>query len=509
MRVDSLLPLTPLQSLLGFDYLPHRYHATVEVLFAFACFAAAIAIRRRRLMVTPPTFILLGMGTLVDVIDVSVISNVKLAGILAAAAVLSFFWGVVHFFMHSIAYRTQRTRREASNILRDLIALVLYAAVIVGVLAGDFNVNVYSLVVASVGVLGLVIGFAVQQTLGDVFSGLALQLQRPFNYNDWVRSGQFLGRAQGVGVRSTTIITRANERLEIPNSALAKEVLTNYGAPPIADEISIGISYNEPPNRVRQIILKVMADVQHVLLDPSPEVLAWEYGDSAIKYRIKFWIPDYSLQEEIRNSLVTSLWYALRRHSMEIPFPTQTIDVRPPKASHRSQEEFEKEIIHELRQIDFLHKMPESEVRLLVPHVQVHEFGAGETLVSQGDTGDTMYIIRRGKVEVLARTEKGTLRHIAVLGRPQIIGEAGMMTGDPRNATIKAQTDVEVLELNRESFAELFKKHPEAVEQISEVIANRASERVSRLQEPGHDGVVARRNWVARVRQIFALDREP
>ena len=140
----------------------------------------------------------------------------------------------------------------------------LYAAVLVGVLAADFQVNVYSLV-ASVGVLGVVIGFAVQQTLGDIFSGLALQLQRPFDHGDWVRSGQFLGRVQSVGVRSTTIITRGNERLEIPNSAIAKEVLTNYGAPPVCDEISIGISYNEPPNRVREVILKVMGDVQHVL----------------------------------------------------------------------------------------------------------------------------------------------------------------------------------------------------------------------------------------------------
>jgi small-conductance mechanosensitive channel/CRP-like cAMP-binding protein len=507
MQYEQLLPLTPLQSLLGFDYLPHRSHAAVELLFAFACFGGAIILRRRRQMISSPTFTLLGLGALLDVINVSAIANPKVAGIFGAGAVLAFFWGVVHFFMHSFAYRTQRTRRESSNILSDLIGLGLYATVVVGVLAADFQVNVYSLVVASVGVLGLVVGFAVQQTLGDVFSGLALQLQRPFNYNDWVRSGQHLGRAQGVGVRSTTIITRNNERLEIPNSALAKEVLTNYGAPPIADEISIGISYNEPPNRVREVVLKVMADVQHVLLDPSPEVLAWEYGDSAIKYRIKFWIPDYTLQEEIRNSLVTSLWYALRRHAMEIPFPIQTIEVKTPKASHRSQEEFEKEIIHELRQIDFLHKMTEEEIRLLVPHVQVHEFGASESIFTQGETGDTMYVIRRGKVEVLARTENGSLRHITVLQRPQIIGEAGMMTGEPRNATIRAQTDVEVLELNRESFAELFKKHPEAVEQISEVIANRASERAKLLKEPGHDGVTARRNWVERIRHIFAVDR--
>ena len=145
-------------------------------------------------------------------------------------------------------------------------------------------------------------------------------------------------------------------------------------------------------------------------------------------------------------------------------------------------------------------------MRLLVPNVQVHEFGAGETLFSQGDVGDTMYIIRRGRVEVLGRTDNGMKRSIAVLARPQIIGEAGMMTGEPRNATCRAQTDVEVLELNRESFSELFKQHPEAVEQISEVIANRASERKELLRESVGDGVIARRNWwVAKVRQIFDI----
>ncbi len=505
MPFQSLLPLTPLQSLLGFDYLPYRFNGAVELLLAFVCFGAAIALRRRRWILTSPSFLMLGLGALIDLIGVSAVSNPKTAAGFGGAAVLLFFWGVVRILMDAVDYASRRAR-DTSNILRDLISLSLYAAVLVGVLASDFRVNVYSLV-ASVGVLGVVIGFAVQQTLGDIFSGLALQLQRPFDHGDWVRTGQFLGRVQSVGVRSTTMITRNNERLEIPNSAIAKEALTNYGAPPVSDEISLGISYNEPPNRVREVILKVMGDVPHLLLEPSPEVLAWEYGDWAIKYRVKYWIADYGLQEEIRNGLLTSLWYALRRNNMEIPFPTQTLDVRTPKISRRPQLEFENEIIRELRQIDFLRNMSEDEMRLLVPNVQVHEFGAGETLYSQGQVGDTMYIIRRGKVEVLGRSDNGSMRQLAVMGRSQIIGEAGMLTGEPRNATCRAQTDVEVLELNRESFAELFKQHPEAVEQIGEVIASRASERKERLKDTVGDGVTASRNWwVAKVRQIFDID---
>ncbi len=253
MPTDMLLPLTPLQTLLGFEYLPYRFNGAIELGFAFVCFAAAVALRRRGRLITSPSFLMLGLGTLVDLIGSSAIANPKLATGFGGAAVLLFFWGIVRLLMDAVDYASRRAR-DTSNILRDLISLILYAAVLVGVLAADFQVNVYSLV-ASVGVLGVVIGFAVQQTLGDIFSGLALQLQRPFDHGDWVRSGQFLGRVQSVGVRSTTMITRSNERLEIPNSAIAKDALINYGAPPVGDEIAIGLSYNEPPNRVREVVL--------------------------------------------------------------------------------------------------------------------------------------------------------------------------------------------------------------------------------------------------------------
>lgn len=499
------MALTPLQSLLGFGYLRPHLHDAIELIIILVAFPVATALRRRKTVVSSAGFILIGLGAIIDMLSMTIAPTTQVANAFAGTAVILFFWGVVRLLMDAVAFTARRVRRDFSTILRDLVSLSLYAAIVILVLAADFNVNVYSLV-ASVGVLGVVIGFAVQQTLGDIFSGLALQLQRPFDSGDWIRSGQFLGRVQGVGVRSTTVVTRANERLEIPNSAIAKEVLTNYGSPPIADEVFVGISYDEPPNRVRETVLKVMRDVQHVLTDPEPEVLAWEYGDSAIKYRIKYWIGDYTYHEQARSALITSLWYTLRRHRMQIPYPIQTLEVRQPGLSRRSQEEFEHEIIGELRQVDFLHNLTDAELRMLVPNAQVHEFGAGETIVRQGETGDSMYIIRRGVVEVVGRTPEGKLRVFAKLNRPQVIGEAAPMTGDPRNATCRAQTDVEVLELNREAFAELFKAHPEVLEQIGEVIANRAADRKEKLVDEASNGRDARRNrWISKVRRILDL----
>ena len=182
-------------------------------------------------------------------------------------------------------------------------------------------------------------------------------------------------------------MTRDNERLEIPNSVIAKEALINYATGSVCDEISIGISYNEPPNRVREVMLKVMRDVPQVLLEPSPEVLAWEYGDSAIKYRIKYWIARLRLAgAHARTRRVQPLVRAAAPCDGDsVPDPDRRCARRRPRRRREGRRGVRKRDDPELRQIDFLRGLSDEEMRLLVPNVAVHEFGAGEMLFSQGE----------------------------------------------------------------------------------------------------------------------------
>ncbi|MDB5107340.1 MAG: mechanosensitive ion channel/cyclic nucleotide-binding domain protein, partial [Candidatus Binatus sp.] len=236
-----------------------------------------------------------------------------------------------------------------------------------------------------------------------------------------------------------------------------------------------------------------------------PAVLAWEYGDSAIKYRIKYWISDYGEQERIRDRVVSSLWYALRRHAIEIPFPIRTLQMRPERADEKADANFERELMNELRQVDTLRGLGDEELRLLVPTVSERQFGAGEMLVRQGEQGESLYIIRSGTVEVLLRGEDGVNHRVNTLGRSQFFGEAALLLGEPRNATIRAVNDVEVLEMDREGFTRLFKEHPETAAALSEVIAEREAQRRSVLAQSGEtDGIHNRRLWlVSKMREIF------
>ena len=107
---------------------------------------------------------------------------------------------------------------------------------------------------------------------------------------------------------------------------------------------------------------------------------------------------DYAEAERVHDTVSTALWYALRRNSIEIPYPVRTLINGGESRVSSGASEFEHEIVNELRQVDFLRDLRDEELQLLLPGVSLLKFGAGETIVRQGDTGNSLYIIRAGEV---------------------------------------------------------------------------------------------------------------
>ncbi|SRR5271166_4011039 len=472
---------TPLQNLLGLYALPRDVRVLAEGALVVAGSLGAFAVRRGRRAVTSTTFMLLSGGALIDA-GSRFIPNQIVGQKIASFAYLLFLFGTIRLVLEFVDAITRRGKAHFSSITKDLLMLVLWFAVAMAVLYTDFGLNPVSILTTTT-VFAAVLGFALQETLGNVFSGVSLQIGHPFNPGDWIRSGTHVGRVKGIAWRATTIVTRANERLEVPNSVIAKEVLFNYGTGHVVDELTIGISYGVPPNHVREVVLTLLRDVPQVLRDPPPEVLAWNYSDFAIEYRIKYSIADYGMQEHVRDRVASGLWYALRRHSIEIPFPTRTVHVHDARRDEeeRADADFERELMVDLRQVDWLRGLSDDELRLLVPTVEVRQFGAGEMLMRSGEQGDTMFIVRSGTAEVYAHTADGQMRHIRNYARGDFTGEMALMTGAPRTASVRATSDLEVIEMDREGFARLFKEHPDLAASLGEVIAARNQELLEKL----------------------------
>src|SRR5215472_9219637 len=277
---------TPLQHVLGIHLIPIELRVVVQGLILLAALLTAIAIRRRRFALSSTTFVLVAAGLLLDLVAIGMpTTDAAAAHKISAAAVVLFLFGLIRLVLEAIDAFTRRGRSESSTIFKDLVMFSLWGIVVGVVLYTDFGVQPLSILTTTT-VVAAVVGLALQETLSNIFSGLMLQLSKPFLPGDWVKAGEFIGRVKGIGWRSTTVVTRANERLDIPNATIGKEVLVNYAEDEICDEISIGISYNVPPNRVREVIVKVLHDLPHVVPQRTPLVLPWEYGDSAIRYRV-------------------------------------------------------------------------------------------------------------------------------------------------------------------------------------------------------------------------------
>ena len=496
---------TPLQTMLQIDALPRDWRTIVESVLVLFGLLGAFAVRRRRRAVTATTFLLLSGSALIDA-GSRFIPNELVGQKTAVAAFVLFLFGVIRLVLEFVDAMTRRGKAHFSTITKDLLMLTLWFVVVMVVLYTDFGVQPLSILTTTT-VFAAVLGFALQETLGNIFSGLSLSMGRPFEPGDWIRSGAHVGQVKGIAWRATTIVTRANERLEIPNSVIAKDTLYNYATGYVRDDISVGISYGVPPNHVREVVLTLLRDVPQVLRDPPPEVQVGSYGDFAIQYQIKYWIADYGAQEHVRDRVASSLWYALRRHSIEIPFPTRTVHVRDAgrDEDEKADAAFERELMTDLRQVDWLRGLSDEELRLLVPTVSVRQFGAGEMLVRAGEAGESMFIVRSGRAEVFGHTADGQVRHIAEIGRGVVTGEMALMTGEPRNASVRAITDLEVIEMDREGFTRLFKEHPDAAASIGDIIAARNRERLEKLSSGSTmDGKGGPHRWLlAKMRELF------
>jgi len=256
---------------------------------------------------------------------------------------------------------------------------------------------------------------------------------------------------------------------------------------------------------VKEIVLRVLHHNPEIAKSPPPQVWVVDYGDFAVKYRIRFWMTDYSRQDHVRDEIMTSLWYALRRNGIEIPFPIRTLHVKRMPAGAARYDDRQRELVVALRQVDFLTGLDEEELETLVPNLSEAEFGRGETICREGEAGDTFYVVRSGTVEILARGIKGEETHVRDLEAPAFFGEMSLLTGEPRAATVRAKSDARLLVVEREGFESLFKARPSIAEAISHALATRQSELRERRAAVADTAEGRSLTLLAKMRTIFGF----
>lgn len=372
----------------------------------------------------------------------------------------------------------RRFKVQIPNILRDVTVFALFFFGLLLILYYRTTLDITGLFTTSA-VISIVLGLALQDTLGNVFSGLALQTERSFNVGDWVRFNELEGVITDISWRSTKLRTRANELVIIPNSVISKDHVINYSAPTRIHAVMerVGTHYRHPPADVMTAIEEAADNTPGVLRRPRVDVRTLAFGDFAIEYDVKYWIRDYADLEDIKSAFMTRVWYAFSRRGIEIPFPIRNVFMHEvTEDTRRAQEEADEERIYaHLRRIEVFGPLSDEEALDLAARARVERYFSGETVLQQGRAGDSLFIIEEGEVQVVV-THDGRRERIAQLGPGKFFGEMALLTGAVRTATVETTVPTLFFVIDRTAFRETLEANPELTERISRVLIERSKE---------------------------------
>jgi MscS family membrane protein len=210
------------------------------------------------------------------------------------------------------------------------VGRVVVAIIGVTILLSHFGVNVTGFA-AALGIGGLAFSLAARDTIADAIAGFIILVDRPFRIGDRIeiQGVGTWGDVTDIGLRTTRIRTRDNRMVIVPNSVIGANQVINYTYPDprYRIETHVGIGYGTDIERARHVIINTVRQVEGVLLDKPVDALYHEMGDSAMIFRVRWWIESYVDTRRVFDRVHTALQHALDEAGIESPFPTQSVNL--------------------------------------------------------------------------------------------------------------------------------------------------------------------------------------
>ena len=395
---------------------------------------------------------------------------------LAVRALRVLLWG---FFF--------RLRRgyEAPALVQNVFSIVAFTLLFVIIFSEIYpGVNLGALFTTSA-IFGVILGLALQDTLGNFFAGISLHADRPFQVGDVITVGtlKHTGVVESISWRAIKIRTFSNHVVLVSNSSAAKESIEVCPRDNLnARIVFFSTLYTDSPAKTIHIIREAVRDADNVSPKITPVVRIRNLGESGVEYEVKYWPEDYVRHHDTDALVRQRIWYAFRRAGLTFNFPTRTIEVkRKPIAS--SSEADQNALIERLSAVDIFAPLTVDETAMLAQASVRHVFAPGETVIRAGDAGSSMFVLHGGRVQVRV-SEGGHFRPVAVLNEGDFFGEMALFTGEPRTAHVVALEETEVLEIGHEAMKKLFDTNPDLVESLSYIIAERRKGLADRPEGP-------------------------
>ena len=351
-------------------------------------------------------------------------------------------------------------------------------------------------------IVAAVMGFALQETLGNAFAGLAIQIEKPFRVGHWITVGSHEGSVREITWRATKILTKSGNMVILPNSLVAREAINNYSEPiaPTRLHVEVGVGYQIPPNETRAALLAALQNVPRVLRTPAPEALLWNFDGSAILFRVHFWVDDYSVEEIVRDEVRRAIYYELGRRGIEIPWPIQIEYSRETPAPEPASDRIAR-VAGIIGRVPVFADLQDEGRRALAAGASERLYGDGEVIVREGAAGASMFVVCTGHVAVTI----GPGTEVAKIDAGGFFGEMSLLTGEPRSATVSARGDCRVLEIAGDAFKTYVAEHPDVIDDLAGAAAARRRELDHSRGASTVSPAEARVTLAARMKRFFGI----
>lgn len=401
----------------------------------------------------------------------AVISVFKIVWWLAAS------WLFAGFFRAVLVFKRQP--RE-TRFLQDIFVGVIYVAAGLAIVANVFDMPVGGLLAAS-GVIAIVLGLALQSTLGDVFSGIVLNLAKPYQPGDWIiLDGGTEGCVIETDWRATHILTPDNDLAIIPNSIIAKARLINASQPMKAHGLTIVIRL-EPtvaPSGGRVALQAALLSCNRILRTPAPTVAIQSLDAVAIAYEIQFFVSNIEQGPEAQTELFDLVFRHCASAGIRLAPPSGSPVALAPRVARPGAADVPRRLLDHLA---IFAPLSEDERVHLAPKMKRRTHKAGDVLVKQGSVAQALFILSSGVLVAIQSSgagEEETMR----FAPGDSFGEAGLLAGAATMFTIRALTKATVYEIAKIDLAPILKERPAIAAELGEILARRVAVGKARLE---------------------------
>ena len=355
-------------------------------------------------------------------------------------------------------------RERVPTIFRDVTRLVLIAVGLAVIFSYVWGVRVAGLFTA-LGVGSVVIGLMLQNSVGQIVSGLFMLFEQPFRIGDWLDTPTARGRIVEANWRAVHIQTDRGLQIT-PNSVLAATSFTNLSRPPGAHELEITTTFalTDPPDRVRHLLSRVAGTLPQRKADSAPTAVAAGSGEYLVSMGLKSPADDGAA----RATFLRWIWYAARREELHLDGADDDFSTLA-----RVQMAMRTVVAPALR-------LSHTDQQSLTPHAKMVRYGTDEVVQFAGEVPTAMTFLIRGCVRLTTTAEDGAVLSVSMLEAGSFLGLT-TLTRQPNLTTAYALEEVTALEIDREHIEELVMQSPLLLQELGRIIEDRRK----RVGSPG------------------------